>query len=333
MLHILFLILKTIGIVIGIAAGIVLLLLLVVLLVPVRYEIRADSQPEFTLKVHVHYLLQLLGVRFEQTKDGNRFDLRILWFHPFKKGKESSEKEESSKEGAPEESFAEMKTRENAPPDGKDKGEVPDEPDSDKKKADAPAAPEKPGDKKKQPAVQPAAHQKDVQKDCKGDRKDEQKMEKEQKAPVEEPVRNKAQRKVDDRSGVFGRLAKLKEKKEQILEYIQKEENIRSKELILDVLKKLLFHILPRSLRGDITFAMQDPAATGMATGVVSLCPAAYEKGMHICPDFTSDRMYFEGTVSAKGRIRCGTVFVQIIRLALDENIRTQVLKLRRKKA
>jgi hypothetical protein len=319
MLHILFLIIKTIGIVIGIAAGIVLLLLLAVLLVPVRYEIRADSQPEYALKVYAHYLLHFFGVRFEQTKDGNRFDLRIFLFHPLNGGQESSKKEEPSKKEAPEESFAERKIKENAPPDEKDKGEVPDEPDSDEKKEDASAAPEKPDDKKKQPAVQPAAHQEDAQK--------------EQTSSVEDPVRDKTKRKVEDRPGAAARFETFKKKKEQILEYIQKEENIRSKDLILDVLKKLLLHILPRSLKGDVTFALGDPAATGMATGAVSLCPAAYEKGMHICPDFMSDTMYFEGTLSAKGRIRCGVVLIQIIRLAMDKNIRTQVLHFRKKNA
>lgn len=69
-------------------------------------------------------------------------------------------------------------------------------------------------------------------------------------------------------------------------------------------LKKILWLIKktkPNILQGDVEFSLGDPALTGLAIGVLSLCPGCYGKKTKILPDFESDDIYANGWIEIKG--------------------------------
>lgn len=63
----------------------------------------------------------------------------------------------------------------------------------------------------------------------------------------------------------------------------------------------MLRHILPRRIRGNITFGFDDPALTGQLLGVVGMFYPLYKNKFRMAPVF--DQALLEGELRLKGRI------------------------------
>lgn len=77
-------------------------------------------------------------------------------------------------------------------------------------------------------------------------------------------------------------------------------------------LLKLLRSYKPGKLKANLTFSLANPALTGGAVGVISLMPWIYRYPCSIVPDFTSEKLYIEGEILARGKV---TVFVFVFSL------------------
>lgn len=86
----------------------------------------------------------------------------------------------------------------------------------------------------------------------------------------------------------------------------------------------------PGRVEGDIRIGTGDPASTGLLVGGVSLMPFAYQKGIHIVPDF--EEKIFRGNAKIKGRIRVFYFVRLVIRVYRDEELRRVWNRLNRKK-
>ena len=64
---------------------------------------------------------------------------------------------------------------------------------------------------------------------------------------------------------------------------------------------KLVAHIRPRELKGDVTFGMDDPSATGCILAGVSALYPLYAGRFYVTPDFTEKKI--SGTVEGNGRL------------------------------
>ncbi len=82
-------------------------------------------------------------------------------------------------------------------------------------------------------------------------------------------------------------------------------------------------------MRGEVDFSLGDPANTGMATGVISLCPAAYGKHLSITPDFASEDLYAQGTLYLKGIVFYRHLVYLIFSIAFDKDCRKAFSSLR----
>lgn len=67
--------------------------------------------------------------------------------------------------------------------------------------------------------------------------------------------------------------------------------------------KQLLLYLCPDKIRGRLVIGTGDPCTTGMLFGGISLMPMAYEKGVHIVPDFENVRFEAEGYIKGKVRV------------------------------
>ena len=82
-------------------------------------------------------------------------------------------------------------------------------------------------------------------------------------------------------------------------------------------LKKILWLIKktkPNILQADVEYSLGDPALTGLATGIISLCPGCYGRKTRILPDFESQDIYANGWIEIKGIV----FFVHIVYLIVS---------------
>ena len=87
-------------------------------------------------------------------------------------------------------------------------------------------------------------------------------------------------------------------------------------------LKRLLSHILPRRISGNISFGFSDPGTTGAITGIIAMIPLLYETELEIHPDFETEENTIHGHFEAAGRIQLIWVVILIVGLLLDKQFR-----------
>lgn len=92
----------------------------------------------------------------------------------------------------------------------------------------------------------------------------------------------------------------------------------------------LLSHLKPKYIQAEIDFSVGDPAATGQATGMLSLLPIMYQKGIHVYPDFMSEEFYIRGSFCLKGHMALFHMIRCFIRIWKDKNIKRIFNKFRK---
>lgn len=80
-------------------------------------------------------------------------------------------------------------------------------------------------------------------------------------------------------------------------------EKIRAVRFLTEQLIWYLKKIKPVLAKADAVYSLGDPADTGELTGVLSLWPSVYGENVRFCPDFESDRIYFQGYVQCESRL------------------------------
>ena len=140
-------------------------------------------------------------------------------------------------------------------------------------------------------------YKKDKKKDKKKDQKDNRKKIKK---------KTKKEKKKADKKTNKGK--KLKEKHfsfskiSSIIKFIREKATKDVIKMLRGELFGVIKHILPLHIKGYIRFGFTDPAVTGIAVGIISLFPVAYQKGFQVLPDF--EEQVFEAEGMGKGRIR-----------------------------
>lgn len=91
------------------------------------------------------------------------------------------------------------------------------------------------------------------------------------------------------------------------------------------VIIKILRHVLPRKLRGHIRFGFDDPAVTGIVTGMAAMLYPRYGDTFSLEPDF--QERCFEADCQGKGRIHPGFfLYIGVIALR-NRDVRMLVKK------
>ncbi len=73
-------------------------------------------------------------------------------------------------------------------------------------------------------------------------------------------------------------------------------------------------------MEADVDFALGEPSSTGLATGIISICPVIYSNKVHIRPDFESEDMYLYGDFSLKGFVFLIDIVYLIISVLINKN-------------
>lgn len=133
--------------------------------------------------------------------------------------------------------------------------------------------------------------------------------------------------------GLGGRIsragAKIRsalEKKDQIMAFLRDEENRRTFRLVKKQLVKVVRHVMPVRLEGEVTFGFDDPYRTGQLLSAAALLYPVYRDRIRITPVF--DREVLEGELKLEGRIRLAVLLGAAVRLGMDRNFRKLVRRL-----
>lgn len=122
-------------------------------------------------------------------------------------------------------------------------------------------------------------------------------------------------------------ILSLKENFSNIKKEVSDETNKNAVSHIFKELKTLLHHIGPRRGKVQLSYSTGDPATTGELTGVLSIMPLFYKKGIHVVPDFTSDRFYIQGHFRVNGHFQVFHLLGIFIRVYRDKDLRKLMQK------
>lgn len=122
-------------------------------------------------------------------------------------------------------------------------------------------------------------------------------------------------------------ILSLKENFSNIKKEVSDETNKNAVSHIFKELKTLLHHIGLRRGKAQLSYSTGDPATTGELTGVLSIMPLFYKKGIHVVPDFTSDRFYIQGNFRVNGHFQVFHLLGIFIRVYRDKDLRKLMQK------
>ena len=348
MLGIILGILKIAGIVLLVLLGILLTLILLVLFVPVRYRVRGAFDGTPRGMGEISWLLHLITCRitYEEKPD---LAVRILGIRVGKKQPERDEAEPVSEEPASEkpvsqgsasEELVSQKPASQEPASDKPAGErpVPDLPDLDEKSGEAENLGENQGEDQKEnreELAREATGQMHWEPDG-GKKPETEKMPKQPKTVQARPQRRRffwrwfqpkyIWKKIRVTfQKICDKLKTLRDRWQQILEFLQNEENRQTFRNLKKQLLALLYHIRPRKLTGRLRFGFEDPFKTGQILTYVSPFYGLYAQHVTLIPVFEEEVL--EGELDMKGRIRLAALIWIGIQVIRDRNFRILLKK------
>lgn len=267
-------ILKILGIILLCILGLLVLLIMLLLFAPVSYRIRGETrQGQTTLKVHGAWCLMALRFSFLMEQGKQLAVLRIFgikaWKYPSdEKAKKKLEKKKVKKK--PKKKSGEKSHKE----------------------------PEK--DLEQNP---PAVVQEE-QTEKQHEQKRQKKTYKEKFVSVFGKISKTIRSIVEKIKAIPQKLKNIGSKIKKVNQWIQDEQNRSAVRFALGKVIGLLKKYGPKHMKADVTYGMEDPAATGQVLAVLSVLPFLYYDKVSIMPDFEAERFYIEGSWDIKGRIQ-----------------------------
>ncbi len=320
MLAIILGILKMIGLLILGILGLVLALLLLVLLVPVRYHARGSYYGTLKGAAGVSWLLHILScqVVYEGELDMcvRVFGIRLGGRKPFKETETGGERNAREKRKTGEETFEAERNVEAA---------------GDHETGRSIETVRKPenscGTEESRKAKSRQDSAKNRENDAQSSRTRLLDSDKKQKKQRKFAFRNPFEKIRVTFRKICGKLEALKDKKDQVFDFIGREENQNTFRLLKKQVMALIKHILPEKVRGRLKFGFDDPYTTGQVLTWISPFYGLYAKKLQLTPVF--DEKVLEGELELRGRIRIGTLIAIALRIFLDKNFRKLLKKWR----
>lgn len=308
MLHILFLILKIIGIILAVILGLILLVICIVLFVPICYKADlhgSGNARELTVHAKVSWLFGLIKAVFALENGKTDLSVRIAW----KKFGDSDPVEDKAEDRVEEKPKPEKKAvmHEKQVIQGEEKQDDTTNRITDKAVEDQTEKAEKSEQSAK---IHPENTEKKQRKkkDRKEDSDSASKIEQ-----ITEKIKCTYHKFCD-------KINEITEKKDKISDFLTDETH---KNAFLK-LKNEAFHLLkklkPKKIQGEITFGFEDPSLTGRLLAWISMIYPWIGEHTDITPDF--EHRTLSGDLSIRGRLYVITPVVTAIRLILSKAVR-----------
>ena len=283
MLHILFLILKIIGVILLIILGIVLFVVIHFLFAPAYYKLEAetsDGVEKLSASAKAHWFFHLATAYIWYKDKKTKWQVRLLWKvwnnEEKKPHDETKDIEQPQEEAVAEEHFAEESCE-----------------------------------------AEMGTTKEDVPKFEEEDYEDIPKEKKTKAKPKKESLFQKIKYTIQQ---ICDKLKALWEKKEKIEDFLNDENHkiafAKCKKEIVVLAKR----IRPRTIKGRLHFGFKDLYNTGRVLAILSVLYPFYGDRIQIEPDFENEVL--EGNIHAKGHIRGIHLLIIVCRFLFDQNIK-----------
>lgn len=269
--------LKILGIILLAIIALVLLIILMVLFIPVRYKGKIYFKKTPDIDFSITWFLKFLSVNIKY-KDGLDIVGKIGWF--FKVYSNKNEETNTLEEDVTKE---ECNISENKQGSVKEKETLKENIAVEKTKTDTTAT-------------------RDIKKDTKKIKDLEAQEKKASKAKRTEKKKAKENREEKKDYKEQSKLDKILNKIKDIHYLLTYDENKKVLLLMLEKLKKILVHILPKKIVGFFKFGFDDPSTTGQVLEGVAIFYPLYKDDFKIVPMFYEE--IIEVDISFKGRLR-----------------------------
>lgn len=312
MLHVLFILLKILGILLLLLVGVLLL----VLLAPLRYSFKLEKEeqvsPEFSVRViWLCWLFYFKASYIEKVFD---YRIRILGHQIAGNQKEFLEKQKKKAEKAQEKRRKEKENRKK---------------ESQKKEKELPVTISEEKVSVTEKPEEDLLKEKESEEGHSGESVKEENI-KDADSHKELPKEKQVKEKTDNsskRKGSFlkkgkARIKSLKDAKSNLDQFPWREWLELGKDIVIRFFK----HVLPQKLRGTITFGCSDPAYTGYVTGIAAVFYPKYGESFSLYPDF--ERKVFAAQCEGKGRIRLGYILVLVVSILKEKSVRTMIKRM-----
>lgn len=303
MLHILWMLLKIIGIILLIILGVLVLSVCVVLFVPLRYHGKAETMGTLdSIKAHLKFswLLHLVSGYVTYENKETKWQVRILW-------KKLNVEKKDSPEAASSENVSEAELPEE---DERDIGE-----DASGKlntKSNVSLEDETPENEIME--TEPMQEEPEGGTPNRKNKKTSSKKTKKQKKNIFEKIKYTFRDFCD-------KIKALIKKKEKLQEFLTNEIHQSSWRRLKQEIWKLLKFLKPKKLVLNLHFGFEDPSVTGKVLAALSMLYPFYLDHINIEPEF--DEKIFEGDAYIKGTVRGLHLLIVICNLFFDKNIKT----------
>ncbi len=296
MLHIIFLILKILGLVLLAAVGIIILLLAAFILLPARYTAAASwdgTIDSLRWRVKFHWLIHLISGEAVYENGRLIWRFRTAWKHF-----DSTSGYKKTSSAAPERIRTSAEKTAGSTEDLKDTARPV------KQKPEA-------GEKQKPEAEkeQKAKTQKTV-----SDKK------KEKKISFSEKISAYWDKIKYTFKKLYDNIKALAKKKEKLRRFLTNEIHKNAFLKAVKELKRLLHRLCPEKLEGDIEFGFEDPAYTGYLLAGISLIYPMAGEFLNIRADF--ENKVLKGSVLAAGKLRLLYILIPAWNLFFDRNVK-----------
>ena len=301
MIQVLLLILKIIGIAVLAVLGAVLLVLTVVLFVPVFYRVRIIHNPQKTqVKARVSFLFPAVIATIEYLK---KLSFKVRIFGILLLDSEKPKKEKKPKEKKVRKQGKNRKKVNPQETEKKEKEKIPKQEEREPEQltvSELPDEKEEPEDKKEQTA---------------------------EKQGLFDKIKSKIKKIRETISNIVNKIKRLFRQKEEAQRIFAKQETKTALKFVWDKLKHLLKHVLPRKVKGCVSFGADDPATTGQILGILSVVYARTGELLIIRPDFTQKRL--ETDMELRGRIQLFTLLVIAVKVFLNPELRQLITEVK----
>lgn len=305
MLHIIFIILKIIGIILAVILGILFLLICTVLFVPVRYQgaLKWDEKWEhLQIRGRVSWLLHLFEIRFVYKEGQASVRIRIPWKTMGKSF--ASHGSDGSDVSARQETDTDQHDDKEQRKEKENEEEKDWQHNTEPEKTET-AKPADPISEKTDPVCQEVS-EKNVSRTSA-----EEPTSRNPKKIF--PIQNFLKKTREKAVSAFRRLKCTFEKicvkiklffqmKEQVSAFIEKEEHKTAYRIIRNEGKRLLRSLLPKKLELSVCFGFEDPCHTGQLLALLAAVYPFIPGELNVHPDF--EKRMFRGKGSVNGSVR-----------------------------
>ena len=332
-MYVILTILKILGIILLVLLGLLLVIVFSVLFVPVRYRLEGEkSSPgwsEANGKVKVSWLLHLIHLRIQYQEKELDWEC-YLFGVPLKKAgaavrewKKKRRKKKVQQKNEPEKRTAAKKKGQKKPLQIEEKTRTA-------------AKEQKSTEKQTKP---------EKLKTAESEAKETELKTSERKQPEKEKVSDKLSRFWNRCKKIVGSILKFPGKLKKKLTNIRltfrgfcdkikrwrtlwnEDSTQAALRFLTEKGRKLIRHVLPRKIKGSITFGCEDPALTGQILGAVAIAYPLYGKGVAVYPRF--EEKILEGQLQMKGRIVAACLLWQAWKIYRNPDVRKTLKKIR----